>query len=98
MNKSCAWFGQNYEGAKITPIMIIPTKRMGPGAAFSSDVRIMRQGKLNLLTGNVRSFFAEFGNLDLQDLSEAKVQGVVEAHRLAASDLTLVYTEKPVTR
>jgi len=96
MNNSCAWFAQHYGAAKVTPIMIIPTKKMGPGAVFSGDVRIMRKAKLNLLTGNVRSFFTEFRNLDFQDLSEAKVQVLVDTHQLAVTDLTLGYAEKPV--
>jgi len=98
MNNSCAWFASNYGGAKATAIMIIPTKKLGQGAAFSEDVMIMRQGKLNLFIKNVRDFFGEFRPLDLHDLSEEGVQSLVDSHELSVTHLTSRYVEKPIRR
>jgi replicative superfamily II helicase len=98
MNNSCAWFAQNYEGAKVKSIMIIPTKKVGRGAAFNDEVEIMRPSKLALLGRKVRSFFSEFQTLDLHDLSEGRVQELIDAHKLSVSDITSLYSEKPVTK
>jgi len=44
---------------------------------------------------NVKSFFGEFREADLRDLSTSRINERLEAHRLTAVDLTTIYAEKP---
>jgi replicative superfamily II helicase len=37
MNRSSAWFGRYYPGSGVTRIMIIPTKKVAPAAAFTEE-------------------------------------------------------------
>lgn len=94
MNNACAWFGRQYGDAEVKRIMIIPTKKLGPGAGFNDEVAIMRKGKLGKLTKNVRLFFSEFANLDLQDLSAMAVQELITAHGLSVDDIVSTYSER----
>ena len=87
MNNASAWFERVYPGAKVTRILIIPTKKVAPSAGFNEAVVILREKGLKRLTRNVRSFFDGFRDLDLRDLSEKKVQSLLEAHHLRIEDL-----------
>lgn len=95
MNNALAWFRRNYPGAKTTGILIIPTKTLSEGAGFNEDVGIMRNNNLKKLTNNVRAFFIEFRTLDFANLSESKVQGFIDVHKLGVADLLAEYSEKP---
>lgn len=94
MNNAGAWFGKRYGDAVVKRIMIIPTKMLGPGAGFNDEVAIMREGKLGKLVKNVRSFFSEFADLDLQDLSEMAVQKLIATHGLSVDDIVSKYSER----
>ncbi len=96
MNNSCAWFKNHYGDSKFKSILIIPTKKLGDGAAFNEPVKIMRKSQLQLLVNNVRAFFQEFKNLDLKNLSENKIQSFVDAHNLSVDKLVNNYSESPV--
>ncbi|RKG82032.1 DEAD/DEAH box helicase [Corallococcus exercitus] len=95
MNRSIAWFERHYSGASVKRIMIHPAKKGSSAAAFLSEVEIMRAQKLDKLLKNVRSFFQEFGNLDLKDISDLKVQQLLEVHHLSIEELASNYSEKP---
>jgi hypothetical protein len=95
MNNASAWFRQVYPGLKVKCVLIIPTKTLGNGAGFNEPVEIMRDPSLDHLTRNVRSFFNEFRNLDLSNLSETKTQSLLDMHKLGVSDLLSVYSEPP---
>lgn len=95
MNRSSAWFAKYYTGAKVKRVMIIPTDRLSSAAGFIDEVEIMRQQELQALTGNVRRFFSEFRNVDFKDLSEKKVQQLIDAHKLSVDAILTEYT-KPV--
>ncbi len=75
--------------------MIIPTKTLSRGAGFNEDVEIMRNRDLGRLTNNVRAFFSEFRNLDFSNLSESKIQGFIDTHKLGVSDILEQYSEQP---
>ena len=96
MNNSCAWFKQRYPGAKNSNLMIIWTKVVGPAAGFNQDVRIMRAKKLESLAKNVKGFFGELKGIDLQDLSEAKLQSNLDRYALTVEQLVANYSEAPV--
>jgi len=93
MNNACAWFAKNYQGAEVTRIMVIPTNKIAKGAGFNEDIQIMRKRELRKLIGSVRAFFAEFKDMDLQDLSEIKVQEFIDAHGLSVDALSKNYSK-----
>ncbi len=94
MNNACAWFEKYYKGATATKILIIPTNRLSHAAGFVQEVGIMRDKHLRDLRRSVKSFFAEFKTADLANLSEAKIQDLLEAHRLTEDALLSIYAEK----
>ena len=94
MNNACAWFEKYYKGATATKILIIPTNRLCHAAGFVQEVGIMRDKHLRDLRQNVKSFFAEFKTADLANLSEVKIQDLLEAHRLTEDALLSIYAEK----
>ena len=87
MNNSCAWFDKNYKGATVTRILVIPTKKVGKAAGFNQEVIILRPTGLRRFTKAVREFFKEFANFDLHDLSEAKVQELIDSHSLTVEGI-----------
>ncbi len=96
MNNSCAWFQNRYPGSKSSNLMIIWTKTLGTGAGFTEEIRIMRNKKLDSLVKNTKAFFSELKGLDLQDISETKLQANLEHHELTVEDLISKYSEAPV--
>jgi replicative superfamily II helicase len=96
MNNSCAWFRRTYGDVQVKRIMIIPTKKVGPGAGFTEEVEIMREKNLKRLVANARSFFDEFKELDRKDLSDSKVQVLIDLHGLGVDVLIGNYSERPV--
>jgi t-SNARE complex subunit (syntaxin) len=95
MNNACAWFQNNYPGCRATKALIIPTNRVGQAAGFLEEVQIMRDKELKRLLRQVRSFFNEFSNLDWNSLAEAKVQELVNLHRLTVKNIVENYGVKP---
>ncbi|MDU2065506.1 MAG: DEAD/DEAH box helicase family protein [Sporomusaceae bacterium] len=95
MNNASAWFERNYGELAVKRIMIIPTKKVSRAAGFNDDVEIMREKSLKALAQNVRKFFFEFKNTDLNDLSEQRIQELLKAHKLMVEDLLIRYSEKP---
>jgi replicative superfamily II helicase len=95
INNASAWFRQHYVGAKVKRILIIPTKALSIGAGFNDDVEIMRDNSLRRLTSNVKAFFNELRNLDFANLSESKVQGFIDSHKLDIASLLSEYSEQP---
>ncbi|MBI1824228.1 MAG: DEAD/DEAH box helicase family protein [Nitrospirae bacterium] len=96
MNNSCAWFKQNYGTPKVKKIMIIPARKIGYGAGFNEEVEIMRKEHLSKLTSNVRRFLNEFKNLDLENLSERKIQELLNLHQLSVENILTDYCVKPI--
>lgn len=87
MNTACAWFAMNYKGAKASKIMITPAGKLAKGVAFNDEVRVMRQPELQKLARNARQCFLEFEGMNLNDLTENKVQQVLDAHGLSVETL-----------
>lgn len=97
MNNACAWFYKNYgDDVAVKRIIIIPTRVVGKAAGFVDDVEVMRERHLKLLVGNVRKFYSEFKVLDLNDLSDKKIQELIGIHKISVEDiLSDQYSEKP---
>ena len=93
MIKASSWFQKNYKGVKVTRMMVIPTRNVGKAAAFTDEVGIMREKSVAKLVRNVKAFFGEFRAFDLDALSEAKVQQLLDAHSLGIDHLTTEYSE-----
>ena len=91
MNNACGWFHRNYPGAALTRLLIIPTNKLGNGAAFTESVGIVRVSELNRLVKSVRSFFQEFATVDLRDLNDAKIQEFLVAHKLTTDEVKGAY-------
>lgn len=95
MNNACAWFTKTYGNLPVKRIMIIPTKKVSHATGFNLAVEIMRENNLRKLTTNVCNFFMEFKNLDLKDLSSAKIQELLTLHKLQTQEILSVYSELP---
>jgi replicative superfamily II helicase len=87
MNNACAWFDRNYPGASATPFLIIPTKKISKAAGFNKEVLVLRKNGLDRFINNVKAFYSEFALLDLQCLSEQKVQHLIDTHHLRVEDI-----------
>lgn len=94
MNNHCAWFEQEYKTDKVKRILIIPTKNVSRQGSFTHEVEIMRKGKLKLLRDYVKSFFKEFKNYSLSEISDSKIQELLVFHQLDVESLKEEYSEK----
>lgn len=96
MNNACAWFEKVNGDVPVKNIMIISTKNVSKAAGFNKSVQIMRENKLRKLTTNVRKFYQEFKGLDLNDLSEKRIQELLIIYKLTSNDLISgLYSEEP---
>lgn len=91
MNNACAWFTKNYQGGNATKIMIIPTNKVSKAAGFNEEVQIMQKSELRKLTKNVKTFFSEFKNIDFKNLSEKRVQELLNMHELSVDSILTQY-------
>lgn len=73
MNNACAWFNDNYPGAKAHRVMVIPTQKCGDRAGFVEIVQIMRKAELKKMTKKFKAFMSEFRGVDPQNLTEQRV-------------------------
>jgi len=92
MNNSCAWFKRLYSGTKVTNIMIISTPKVCAGGGFNDTVEIMRTKELSRFVENIRNFFEEVRSFDVHDLSEAKIQELLDSNSLSVDSLTGDYS------
>ncbi|HDR6247080.1 TPA: DEAD/DEAH box helicase family protein [Bacillus cereus] len=96
MNNACAWFEKINGSVPVKNIMIISTKNVARAAGFNKPVEIMRANKLKSLTQNVRNFYLEFKRLDLNNLSENRIQKLLITYKLTSADfLSDIYSEQP---
>ncbi|MCD4693058.1 MAG: DEAD/DEAH box helicase family protein [Calditrichales bacterium] len=82
MNSHCGWFTSEYGQASVTNILIIPTKNLSYHANFTHKVEIMKKGKLKNLKLSIKSFFKEFKNYNIKEISDAKMQEFINNHKL----------------
>ncbi|MCU0550399.1 MAG: DEAD/DEAH box helicase family protein [Leptolyngbya sp. Prado105] len=94
MNNHCAWFEQEYKTDKVKRILIIPTKTVSKQGGFTHEVEIMRKGKLRSLRDVVKSFFKEFKDYSLAEVSDSKMQELIVFHKLDVEFLKKEYSEK----
>lgn len=94
MNSHSGWFESIYNDSKCKRILIIPTKKLSYHANFTHEVEIMRKSSLNRLKKNVRNFFKEFAQYILHEVSDKKIQQLIDAHDLDVESLVGKYSEK----
>jgi len=92
MNNSCAWFKREYSGAQFIPIMVIPASALARGAGFNEKVEIVREGHLRKLIKNVRAFFGALRGFDLQSVTDAKIQELIDANGLSVDSVRSDYS------
>lgn len=95
MNTSCAWFDEHYKGDTVTPVLVIPTKKLSTVATLTPNAKVLRLHQLNMLTKKVREFFKEFQKFNLHDLSEELVQKLINTHRLIPDEISKDHFEDP---
>ncbi|MGH9496228.1 MAG: hypothetical protein ACRD3B_14610, partial [Candidatus Sulfotelmatobacter sp.] len=94
MNNHIAWFRNKYGEVKVDCVMVINAKNVGKGAGFSEEVEVLREGGLKRFVANVESFYREFKDYDLKDISEQRVNEWLNQHHLSTQDVLKNYTEK----
>ena len=98
MNTSAAWFTESYQGASVTRVIVIPTRLLAEGAAFSDAVAVLRDPKLGQLKRNFRAFFRELTTLDLRNVPDRAVYEMLRRHYLDIGDLQSRYYDEPRRR
>jgi hypothetical protein len=93
MNNACAWFNENYPGAKAHRVMVIPTQKCGDGAGFVETVQIMRKTELKKLTKKFKAFMSEFRAIDPQTLTEQHVQELLDGHGLSVQAIQTEFSK-----
>ncbi len=93
MNSHCGWFEEIYGDKFVKRILIIPTKNLTYHANFTHSVQIMRKNRLKKLRENVRGFFKEFKNYNINEISDEKIQEFISHHDLNVNDLIEKYSE-----
>jgi len=90
MNTHCAWFKKEYINTPFKPILIIPTKNLSYHGDFTEKVEIMRKGKLKSLKANIKSFFKEFRSYNIHEISDEKLNSMINENEL---DINSIYTK-----
>ncbi|CAH0133259.1 hypothetical protein SRABI106_00042 [Rahnella aquatilis] len=93
MNSHCGWFDSIYTGEKCTRFMIINTKKLSYESDFTHEVLIIRKSSLRKLKENVRSFFKEFKDFDIHQISDKKIHEFIKPHKLDIESFVTFYGE-----
>jgi len=93
MNSHSAWFDSVYPGAKCIRILIIPIKTLSYQGDFTHEVKIMRKGTLRKFKQNVKRMFKEYERYQLNDISDEKVQEIINIHEMDIINLLSKYIE-----
>jgi hypothetical protein len=93
MANSLLWFEREYADAQVTPIMIIPTRKIGREAGLRSDVVVMLKPGLRRLRDNALSYIKAFQKQDLLEITPQQVFEALETNNLTRTSLKTAYTE-----
>lgn len=93
MNTHCAWFESQYGDSRVKRILIIPTKKLSYHGNFTHEVEVMRRGRLKSLRENVKAFFKEFKNYDIDSIIDDKMQEYLSVHKIDMDSLLTEYSE-----
>ena len=96
LSGSMDWFGQRYDHTcKATPMMVHPYRVLEAAASGHADARVLTTGRLAALKDSIRAFCTAAAS-SLETLDAAKVQKLLEHHKLTAERLLETYTEAPM--
>jgi replicative superfamily II helicase len=93
MNSHCGWFENEYGDSPVKRILIIPTRKLSYFGDFTHEVVIMRKGKLTALKTSIKSFSKEFKNYKINEISDEKIQELINFHHLDIHSLENEYSE-----
>ena len=94
-NNHLAWFKSTYgEGVNTLCIMIIPTARLSNQGDFADKVYAMNLNGLNKFTDNVKRFFQEIMNYDIDSITDSQIQNLINQYKLNSSDFINEYLSK----
>jgi len=93
MNKSCVWFDAQYKDALCHRWIIIPPRKLTRKASFTHEVVVLGEHGLTKLVNNVKKFTEQFKGVDFKDLSERKIQKLMDAHKLSVDAILSEYTK-----
>lgn len=93
MANSLLWFEREYADAQVTPIMIIPTRKIGREAGLRSDVVVMLKPGLRRLRDNALSYIKAFQKQDLLEITPQQVFEALETNNSTRASLKTAYTE-----
>lgn len=96
MNNSIGWFQREYPGIEHNNFLIIPTKYYDSAADFSEEVKIVRKNGLYNFRKNFIDFLKEFTKENSFNLSEQKIDNLIDIHKLDLQSLKNDYFEKPI--
>lgn len=83
MNKSCAWFDDNYDTQDVTRIIIHPAYVLDNKAALThEDVRIITEPNLRRLKDKIESFFMEWSGIEIGTETNTRIQKLLKDNNL----------------
>jgi len=94
MNSHCGWFESIYGKISVKRILIIPTRKLSYFADFTHDVEIMSKNRLNTLKKNIKDFMKEFKIYNIKEISDEKIQKLINTHNIDIKNIENDYTEK----
>lgn len=95
MNSHSAWFEKEYgNDVLVNRYLIISTKELSYYGDFTHEVRIIRRGKLKSLKEAIKRFIKELKPYDLNEISDKKLQILIDLHHLNLNDIREYYSEE----
>lgn len=95
MDNHCGWFEEHYGfSAKVQRYIISPTIQVDSAANFTHEVKIIRKNKLNLFKDNIKSFVKELERYEISNITEEKLQEMINMFSLNLNDFAEKYSEK----
>ncbi len=90
------WFEEQYPGATMLPVLVHPTNMLNEQANIQTGCRIMMEKELDQLRSNVKAFFKEFKDYDINSVTDQKIHEWLVYHKLLLHDVKNRYNVLPV--
>lgn len=95
MNNHSAWFEKEYgDNILVNRYLVIPTNELSYYGDFTHEVRIIRRGKLRDFKESIKRFMKELKPYSLNDISDEKLQNLINLHHLNLDDIREYYSEE----
>ena len=94
MNNHCGWFENQYGvSKKVDRFIIIPTKNLAYDGDFTHLVKVIRRQKLREFKQTIRRFIQEIKQYDFADISDEKLQSILDYNKLNVDDFSFNFSE-----